>query len=105
MPVDGLRGRDRQDLLQLAWEMALTERNFFNSACRRFSPMPGISSSPEAFMRRERSVRWYVMAKRCVSSWMVPMRANTDGTALMAISSPAAVTSALVRWRSSLTMP
>ena len=52
-----------------------------------------------------RSERWYSMAKRCVSSCMVPMRANTAGLAEMPISSPSGVTSARVRWRSSFTMP
>ena len=45
---------------------------------------------------------WTVFAHQFM---IVPMRAKTDGTALMAISSPAAVTSALVRCLSSLTMP
>ena len=45
------------------------------------------------------------MAKRWVSSWICPMRENTAGTAWIPISRPSGWTRALVRCRSSFTMP
>ena len=44
-----------------------------------------------------RSERWYSMAQRCVSSCMVPTKANTAGLPEMPISCPSGVSRARVR--------